>query len=379
MNSPATEPLVLVTREGAIMRIVLNRPRAINALNSEMFALLHDALDEANGAAAAARAGEAIDAPRAILLEGAGERGFCGGGDIKEIVAANDPRKYFALEYALNYAVHTSAVPVVAIMDGITMGGGIGLGGHAAHRVVTERSRLAMPEARIGIIPDVGGHLLLAQTPGYAGEYFALTAGEMNDTDAVRLGFADSIVPSERLGALREALAAGEEPGQAIGRFEALPNETHPDASSLLNVDAWFDGIAEIALGDLGTGDLEPSDAVAAATHLVRLLEASEHAEAREMAATVRGMNPTSIVLTIAQLARTRAKKLSLAGVLEDDYRVVSRLARNPNFAEGVRAQLIDKDGAPRWIPERIEDVDAAVVGELLAPHGPGEAPLGLV
>lgn len=379
MNSAATEPLVLVTREGAIMRIVLNRPRAINALNSEMFALLRDALDEANGEAAAVRAGEAIDAPQAILLEGAGERGFCGGGDIKEIVAASDPREYFALEYALDYAVHTSAVPVVAIMDGITMGGGIGLGGHASHRVVTERSRLAMPEARIGIIPDVGGHLLLARTPGYLGEYLALTAGELNGADALRLGFADSIVPSERLGALREALAEGEEPSRAIGRFEGLPSDTRPDASSLPEVCAWFDGIAEIALGELGTGDLEPADAVAAAAHLVRLLEVSEHTEAREMAATVRGMNPMSIVLTIAQLARTRAKKLNLAEVLEDDYRVVSRLASNPNFAEGVRAQLIDKDGAPRWIPERIEDVDAAVVGELLAPHGPGEAPIGLV
>nr|WP_244302880.1 enoyl-CoA hydratase/isomerase family protein [Leucobacter coleopterorum] len=140
----STDALVLVRREGAISHITLNRPRAINALNLEMFEAL----------TAAIAPGSVGDAT-AILLDGTGERGFCGGGDVKEIVSG-DSFKILSTEYRLDYAIARSTVPVVAIMDGIAMGGGIGLGGHAAFRVVTERSRLALPEVRIGIVPDVG-------------------------------------------------------------------------------------------------------------------------------------------------------------------------------------------------------------------------------
>ena len=377
MSDDAAEPLILSRREGSIARLTLNRPRAINALNSEMFRGLHAALRGLNGGGGVDRAEPA----RAIVLDGAGERGFCGGGDIKEISASPKPRDIYRLEYELDHAVHASRIPVVSFLDGISMGGGIGIGGHAAHRIVTERSRLAMPEVRIGIIPDVGGHLLLANAPGRLGEYLAITAGEMTAGDAIALGFADHFVPSDRLDALREALAAGREserPDRAAIAEIISGFAVDPPPAPLLAVREWFDPIADAALGGSDDGAVVLEDPAGAARRLVQALEASGLAAARETAGIVRGMCPTSIALTLAQLARTRTEELDLAGVLEDDYRVVSRLSERPDFVEGVRAQVIDKDRNPKWSPERLEDLGRAALEELLAPLRPGEDALGL-
>ena len=363
--SSQSEPLVLVSRTGAATRITLNRPRAINALNSEMFALLEQAL-----AAASA------DGSAAILLDGAGERGFCGGGDIKEL-SSGATTEILALEYRVDWAVAASPVPVVAIMDGIAMGGGIGLGGHAAHRIVTERSRLAMPETRIGIAPDVGGHLLLAGAPGRLGELLATTAGEMSPGDAIALGFADAFVPSERLPELADALAAGETPDAAIARLSQVP-----PASALLGAREWWDPIAERALG---APTVPASQDPAAATR--RLIEALEGAAAGDIrdaraagaAETIRAMCPTSLAVTLAQLDRTRTLGLGLREVLTDDLRVLGRLAPRPDFAEGVRAQVIDKDRNPAWDPARIEDLDPVATAALVDPEfRAGETPLAL-
>lgn len=369
-QSPMPESLVIERRNGAITHVTLNRPRAINALSSVMFEMLaeifgraHDGSGAGGGPAGGATVGSAI------LLDGAGERGFCGGGDIKEL-AGEDPRGILALEYAVDHLVATSPVPVVAIMDGIAMGGGIGLGGHAAQRVVTERSRLAMPEARIGIVPDVGGHLLLARAPGRLGELLAVTAGEMGPGDAIELGFADHFVPSTKLGELRDALASGEEPDGACARLA----ETPPD-SPVLEARAWWDPLADDALG---AGHAPAAtDPAGAAMRLVSALEASTHARATAVGETVRQMCPTSVAVTLAQLDRTRHLSLSLAEVLTDDLRVLGRLGARADFAEGVRAQVIDKDRSPRWSPARIEDLDTAVVAALVDPAlGPGETPL---
>ncbi|GAA1327829.1 enoyl-CoA hydratase/isomerase family protein [Leucobacter albus] len=356
MNAEVSDPLILVDRVGAITRVTLNRPRAINALNTEMFEGLDAALDAAAGS-------------NAIVLDGAGERGFCGGGDIKQIAFGGDPRGLFGAEYRVDYRMSASPVPVVALMDGIAMGGGIGLGGHAAFRIVTERSRLAMPEVRIGIAPDVGGHLLLAEAPGRLGEYLAITAGEMTAGDAIALGFADTLVPSDRLDDLRAALAAGGDIAATIAQF-AEPAPTSP----LIAVRDWFDPIADAALARVDA----VTDPVGAAVALVTALETSEDERARETAAVVRGMCPLSLAVTVSQIARTRAESLDVAAVLEDDYRIVPRFAVNPNFAEGVRAQLVDKDRNPKWIPATVEALDPAVVAALLAPLEPGESGLGL-
>lgn len=356
MTADAAVPPILTERTGEVTRITLHRPRAINALNREMFDGLAVALRDTAGSSA-------------IVLDGAGERGFCGGGDIKEIAHAANPLGFFDAEYRVDYQVHTSPVPVVALMDGIAMGGGIGLGGHAAHRVVTERSRLAMPEVRIGITPDVGGHLLLAGAPGRLGEYLAITAGEMGPADAIELGFADHLVPSERLPELRAALAAGETPAAALARLEVSAG-----VAPLLAVREWFDPIADGVL----TAVDPVADPVGAITGLVAALEASGLDEARATADIVRGMCPLSLAVTVSQLARTREAGLDLAGVLEDDYRIVPRLAVHPNFREGVRAQLIDKDRSPAWLPARVEELEPAQLAEILAPYGAGETGLGL-
>lgn len=355
-HDASPEPLVLARREGPITRITLNRPRAINALNLEMFRLLQRALDTAGS-----------DGSTAILLDGSGERGFSGGGDIKEI-SSGDARTILASEYRVDHAIGASKVPVIGWMDGITMGGGIGLTGHAAHRIVTERSRLAMPEARIGIVPDVGGHLLLAGAPGRLGELLAVTAGEMGPGDAIALGFADRFVPSERLEALGAALREGEDPESAIRRLA----EPAPE-SALAAEGEWWDPIAESALGGAPLGE----DPVAASLRLIRLLESDGDPRARRTATAIRAMCPTSIAVTLAQIDRTRRLGLALAEVLADDLRVLGRLATRADFAEGVRAQVIDKDRDPHWRPGRIEDLDPAELAAILAPEPRrGEAPL---
>lgn len=362
-DAPA-EPVVLARREGEILHVTLNRPRAINALSHEMYLLLGEALTRA----------EQEDV-RAILLDGAGERGFCGGGDIKEMAAdgAREASRILATEYDLDHRIATSPVPVVGIMDGVTMGGGIGLTAHAAVRVVTERSVLAMPEARIGIVPDVGGNLLFARAPGFVGEYLAVTAGAFGPGDAIALGFADHYVRSERLQELAEALrtlpgAAGEgDVGSAVAAFAEEPPE-----AELLAVRDWFDPVAESALGDA------VGDPAGAARALIAGLESSVDERARETADTVRGMCPASVAVALAQISRTRdldaasAKgsdhdgtdpgRSVLRAVLDEDLRVLSALTKRQDFAEGVRAQVIDKDRRPRWQPARIEELSAADV-----------------
>ena len=353
-------------------RITLNRPRAINALSSEMFGILAHALRETREAAGASSAA----APRSILIDGAGDRGFCGGGDIKEIAGA-DPRGILALEYAVDHWIARSPLPVVVIMDGIAMGGGIGLGGHAAQRVVTERSRLAMPEVRIGIVPDVGGHLLLARAPGRLGELLAITAGEFGAADAIGLGFADWFVPSERIPELRAALAAGEPPAAACARHAEHP----PGPASILESAARWDPIAEFALGAGAPGAPATSatsatpaaqggaEAIAAAVRLLAALDASPVPAAAATAELVRGMCPASVVVTLAQLDRTRRLDLDLAAVLADDLRVLGRLAARPDFPEGVRAQVIDKDRSPAWCPATIAELEPAEVAAILDPE----------
>src|ERR1700730_9533785 len=201
MNAPLGEPDVIVRREGGVGVIRLNRPKAINAMTLEMSLGIDAALDQF----------ETDPAVALVLLEGAGERGLCAGGDIRGLYESSRAggdlgMVFWRQEYIMNARIAKFPKPYVAFMDGLVMGGGVGLSAHSAHRVVTERTKLAMPEVGLGFFPDVGGTWLLSRAPGEIGTYFGLTGQIMNGPDAIYARFADTVVRSAKLAALREVL-----------------------------------------------------------------------------------------------------------------------------------------------------------------------------
>lgn len=325
---------VLVRAEDSLGRITLNRPRAINALDLEMIERITAALTGW------------VDDPdiEAVLIDGEGERGFCAGGDVRalyEQIRAGRPGDiagFFRAEYAMNALIAEYPKPVVAFADGITMGGGIGLAGHAAVRIVTERSRLAMPETRIGFTPDVGGTWLLGRAPGRLGEYLGLTGRSMTGADAVQLGFADHYVPSDRLDALREALAWRADPGTP-NEMVLLFDET-PDPSPLLAARSWADEVFSApTVGEI-----------------VERLRASDAAEASEVLAELEELAPTGLAVTLEGVREARGMR-SVREALEGEYRRVMWFGTHPDMVEGIRAQLIDKDRDPKWNPASIAEL----------------------
>ncbi len=346
----ASEPHVLVRRSGSLGRLTLNRPRALNALAYEMIADLAEPL-------ARWQAPGEVDV---IVLDGAGGRGMCAGGDIRQLadqVASgriDAAARFFHDEYHLDLAIARSAVPVVALADGITMGGGIGLAGHAAVRIVTERSRLAMPETRIGFTPDVGGSFLLSRAPGRLGEYLALTGAPMDAADAIYAGFADHLVPSERLDALREALATRADP--ALSELALLFDET-PGPSALAAARGWID-------------DAFAADTVGEIVERLRAQEAGaggDGPDPHETADTLDQLSPTSLAVTLAAVRRARALP-DLPAVLAQEYGLVMWFVQTqPDLLEGIRAQVIDKDRSPRWRPAAAADLPDGLVAEAFA------------
>lgn len=371
MNS--TEPTILVHRTNNLTTITLNRPRALNAINLEMVDLMIDALKTAQ-----------TDGTKLIVITGNGERGLSGGGDIKEMASNNASQAHVFInrEYQLDLMIAQSKIPVIGIMAGITMGGGIGLTGHAALRIVTENSRLAMPETRIGIMPDVGGNHLLAKSPGRIGEYLALSATSMNAADAIALGFADILIPEANIPALLQKLADHtDNPDTLAGDLYALAEEHSitPEAAPLLAQKVWVDTLFERALDRssdvtietaLAPGAMALADwAVNAVKKLVHLADSSEDKNQRELATTLKEMCPTSLAVSLAQIQRTRALSLELEEVFADDERILGRMFLRNDFVEGVRALVIDKDQQPKWQPARIEDLDATEVARILDPR----------
>jgi enoyl-CoA hydratase len=323
---------VLFYAQGSLGHIVLNRPRAINALTHGMILAMIAQLDE----------WAADESVHRVALTGAGERGLCAGGDIVVMyrdATQGDGAAAEALwrdEYALDARIARYPKPFVAIMDGVTLGGGVGLSAHASHRVVTERSKVGMPETTIGYVPDVGGTWLLSHAPGELGTYLALSATPVGPGDAIALGLADHFVPSSRLPSLLEALESGL-------AFDEFVDE--PPAPVLLPERAWID---EAFAGD----DL--------AAILSRL-------QGREIGDVIAGKSPTALAVTLAALRRARALP-DLEAVLAQDLRVSLRSLASHDFAEGIRAQVIDKDRNPRWEPARIEDVTRESVEAFFAP-----------
>ena len=343
------EPDLIARREGAAGVIRLNRPKAINAVTLEMFREIDKALD----------AFEPDPAIALILLEGAGDRGLCAGGDIRALYdsarAGGDLGKIlWREEYILNARIAAFGKPYVAMMDGIVMGGGVGLAAHASHRIVTERTRLAMPEVGIGFFPDVGGTWLLSRSPGEIGTYFGLTGQTMNGADAVYAGFADVVLASDRLPALREALTKAPDKATAqdvraiIDGF-ALANAVAPTAAQKPLIDAMFghDSIEEI---------------VTALAH-----HTSEFAQAT--LGTILDKSPTGLKLTL-KLLRMARESISLEECLAREYRAALEIFVSHDFPEGVRAAVIDKDRNPQWKPARIEEVTPEIIARYFVPRG---------
>jgi len=343
---------LIARREGSVGVIRLNRPKAINAVTLEMFRDIDKALVQF----------EADPAVGLILLEGAGERGLCAGGDIRALYDSSQVKGdlgkiLWREEYILNARIAKFAKPYVAFMDGIVMGGGVGLSAHGRHRVVTEKTKLAMPEVGLGFFPDVGGTWLLSRSPGEIGTYFGLTGQTMNGPDAIYARFADAVVPSGRLAALREKLvnlSAGVNSAEVKAVIDgfATGERSGPVAAMQPQIDRWF---AHDRMQDI-IAALQRDGSELAQSTLKTLNEKSP-----------RGM---VVALKLLRLARTSS---SLEQCLVREYRAALEVFNSDDFREGVRAAVIDKDRNPRWSPPAIEDVTPEMVAPYFAEIGADE------
>lgn len=335
------EPPVLCRTRGALGRITLNRPQAINALTLEMIQAIAAILD----------AWEDDPAVAVVVLDGAGPRGLCAGADIVALreSALGDgeaARRFWRDEYALVARIARFPKPVVTIMDGVTMGGGVGLAGHARHRVATDRLVWAMPEVTIGLIPDVGGTWLLSRTPGEVGTHLALSAQRVAAGDAVACGLADAFVPHDAIDRLVEQLCDGD-----VAAIADVARD--PGPSALCAQQGLWDACY--------AGD----DARA----IVARLRQADDADADAAAARIEAASPTSVTATLHGLRRARLLP-DLEACLALEYELCCFMLQTPDFPEGVRAAVVDKDRQPRWSPAGLAETMATTSAP---PFGPGE------
>jgi enoyl-CoA hydratase len=340
---PAESDQILTRVHSGAGFVTLNRPNAINSLTHTMVTAMHKALDD-----------WADDAEvRAVVVNGAGERGLCAGGDVVAIyhsakAGGADARSFWFDEYRLNAAIGRYPKPYVALMDGIVMGGGVGVGAHGSVRVVTEKSKIAMPEVGIGFIPDVGGTYLLSRAPGRLGLHAALTGAPFSGADAIALGFADHYVPQRELELFSaEVAAAGVE-----SAVEAFAQD--PPPSPLAAQREWID---RCYAGET------VADIVAALR---------EHGEgpAGDAANLIATRSPIALAVTLASVRRA-AKLDSLKEALIQEYRVSCASLRSHDLVEGIRAQLVDKDRNPQWSPASLAEVTDDDVDAYFTPADP--------
>jgi enoyl-CoA hydratase len=335
---------LIVRREGAAGIIRLNRPKALNAMTYEMSLGVDAALDRF----------ESDPAIAVVVLEGAGERGLCAGGDIRSLYESSKTggdlgKRFWRQEYVMNARIAKYPKPYIAFMDGLVMGGGVGLSAHARHRVVTEKTKLAMPEVGLGFFPDIGGTWLLSRSPGEVGAFFGLTGQTMNGPDAIFSRFADAVVPSAKLSALRNALTevrpgtnSSEVDGIIAGFASGEP--AGPIGAMRASIDRWF---AHDRMEDIFAA-----------------LQGDESEFAQSTLRTLKEKSPRGMVVTLRLLRLARSAS-SLEQCLVREYRAALEVFRSDDFREGVRAAVIDKDRNPRWSPPSVEDVTA----EMLAPY----------
>ncbi|WBQ15240.1 enoyl-CoA hydratase/isomerase family protein [Sphingobium yanoikuyae] len=338
---------VLIAVEGGVGRLRLNRPKAIHALTRAMCATMTDAL----------LAWQDDVAIRVVMIDHAEGRGFCAGGDIRLIAesAAGDnlaARDFFATEYRLNHLLFTYGKPVIAFMDGITMGGGVGIAQPARYRVATERTVYAMPETGIGLFPDVGGGWYLSRLPGRSGRYLAVTGARIDGADAIALGLATDYVPSDRLEEAKAAIIADpSDIGAALARYAVTPPDSH-FAARLPDIDRLF---ASDRLEDIYAA-----------------LRADRSDWAQAQLAALDTKSPQTMKVALRQLAQA-SRLTRFVNNMAMEYDLACRIIARPDIVEGVRALIVDKDNQPRWNPPTVEAVTDQLVDAIFAPLPEGE------
>ncbi|MBT2514732.1 enoyl-CoA hydratase/isomerase family protein [Arthrobacter sp. ISL-30] len=341
---------ILLRRDGRLGHIILNRPQAMNALTQGMVKTIAATLTE----------WENDDGVSTVLLSGAGERGLCAGGDIVAIYrdaldGGQETARFWMDEYWLNAHIARYSKPYVAVMDGVVLGGGVGVSAHASVRIVTERTKVGMPETAIGFVPDVGGTYLLSRAPGELGTHVALTASTISGPDAIALGLADFFVDSDTLPALARALGSMD----AREAVQAFAPDYFPP-SALVSERGWID-------------ECYAFDDVEA---IVDALQRSSAPAARDAADRILAKSPTALKVTLESLRRARQMPL-LEEALDQEYRVSLRCLAGGDFPEGIRAQVIDKDRNPRWSPPSLAEVSTEAVEAYFADLGAAELGLG--
>lgn len=346
----STPDEIIFSVEGGIGHILLNRPQALNALTHGMCKALKVQLD----------AWADDDSVEAVVIEGAGDKGFCAGGDIRAIHDSGRDgtdycKNFFADEYRTNATIFHFPKPYIALIDGIVMGGGVGVSEHGTHRIATDRTLYAMPETGIGLVPDVGGSYFLPRLPGRLGLYLGLTGARLKAADCVHAHVADAYVPSDRLESFKAALrqthiADVDDVDRVIEKFAMDPGPA-PLADIVADIDQLFAGdtVEEIMAAFQGAG-------TEWATKTAKILSTK---------------SPTSLKLAFRQIHQGAG--LDFNDGLRMEYRLVSRIMDGHDFYEGVRAVIIDKDNTPKWDPARLEDVMDAVVDAYFAPLGADE------
>ena len=337
------EPAVIARIEHGVGRLTLNRPKALHALNTDMCRAMITAL----------LAWRDDPAVTAVLLDSAPPRGFCAGGDIRALSSAQDDdgvaaRVFFRVEYRLNTLLFDYPKPTIALMDGVVMGGGVGISAPCRIRVATERTTFAMPETAIGLFPDVGGGWWLPRLPGKTGLWLALTGARIKAADMLLLGLATDYVESAKLPELVDRILADPAALQtALGACGTGPGE--PEL-----------GVRTDLIDSLFAGEGVPA--------ILQALDADGGEWAAAQAALLRKMSPQALEVTFRQL-ELGARAASFAEEMAREYDLAGNVVMQPDLAEGVRALLVDKDNAPRWSPASLDEVAPDLVERLFTPR----------
>ena len=341
---------IAIRKEGRVGRITLQRPEAMNAVTLGMVEAISDALP-----------GLAADPLVTMLvIDAEGEKAFCAGGDIQDIYAGlvrGDPevaRSFWRSEYRMNAALFNFPKPVASFMQGFTMGGGVGVGCHASHRIVCASSAIAMPEVSIGLVPDVGGSLLLARAPGRVGEYLGMTARRMTAGDAIFAGFADYYIDKSNWPALISELIETGDWTRVDAACEERPESEIE--SQIAEINDYFGGEA--------------------VRDTVSLLERSDSEFAQDSLTRMRRNAPLAVAGAMELVHRARVRD-RIDEALRNEYRFAYRLAEQGDFQEGIRAAVIDKDRAPSWAHRDLGEPSAIDVASMLFPLGQDELKIG--